>query len=48
MATRYLVRDLLCIRLIEKLDELGYFKGHPEDVVDAEEQEREASEEASA
>jgi CRISPR-associated protein Cst1 len=45
---RYLVRDLVCIRLIEKLDELGYFKAHPEDVVDAEEQEREASEEASA
>ncbi len=45
---RYLVRDLVCIRLIEKLDELGYFKAHPEDVVDAEEQEREASEESSA
>lgn len=45
---RYLVRDLICIRVIEKLHELGYFKAHPEDVVDAEERGRETSEEASA
>jgi CRISPR-associated protein Cst1 len=45
---RYLVRDLVCIRLIERLDELGYFKAHPEDIVDTEEEDREASEEVSA
>lgn len=31
----YLTRDLICIRIAEKLDELGYFREHPEDQFDA-------------
>jgi hypothetical protein len=31
----YLVRDLICIRVVESLYDLGYFKEHPEDVLTA-------------
>lgn len=31
----YLVRDLICIRVVERLHELGYFAVHPEDALDA-------------
>jgi CRISPR-associated protein Cst1 len=31
---RWLVRDLVCIRLVERLHELGYFKEHPEDALE--------------
>lgn len=31
---RRLVRDLVCIRLVERLHELGYFKEHPEDALE--------------
>lgn len=30
----YLVRDLICVRLVERLHELGYFGQHPEEVID--------------
>lgn len=30
----FLVRDLVCIRLVEKLHELGYFRENPEDELD--------------
>jgi CRISPR-associated protein Cst1 len=36
----YLVRDLLCIRVVEVLHDRGYFKAHPEDILEG----REASE----
>jgi hypothetical protein len=29
----YPVRDLICIRVVEKLHELGYFRAHPEDAL---------------
>lgn len=32
---RYLVRDLLCIGVVERLHEKGYFKAHPEDVLES-------------
>jgi hypothetical protein len=30
----YLIRDLICIRVVEKLHEHGWFKQHPEDALD--------------
>jgi hypothetical protein len=30
----WLVRDLVCIRVVEKLTELGYFTAHPEDALE--------------
>jgi hypothetical protein len=29
----YLVRDLVCIRVVERLHGLGYFASHPEDAL---------------
>lgn len=31
----YLVRDLVCIRVVERLHELGYFAEHPEEALEA-------------
>lgn len=46
---QYLVRDLICIRVVERLYELGYFKQHPDEVPEAERpSEEEATEEARA
>jgi CRISPR-associated protein Cst1 len=39
----YLVRDLVCLRVIERLHELGYFAAHPEDNVDTGENDRDAN-----
>ncbi len=33
----YLVRDLICIRVVERLHDLGYFKQHPEDAMESRE-----------
>lgn len=38
----YLVRDLLCIRIVERLHELGYFSRHPEDALTTEEADQNA------
>jgi hypothetical protein len=39
----FLVRDLLCVRVVETLHGLGYFAQHPEDVIDRDEDTAESS-----
>ena len=44
----YLVRDLVCLRVVERLHALGFFAAHPETIATSLQQEANDTEEASA